>query len=275
MGKKFLTKKKYSTYESWLELFPDNKIYIENLHDNLDESWYNFFTDMRNEGIIDKINENLTKSLQNIGSVPIHPSPNLLFNAFKMTPFNEIKVVFIGQDPYFDHEMYNDKKVSQAMGLSFSVPQDFKIPSSLQNIFKNLLKFQHIDSLPEHGNLEKLAKHGCLMLNTSLTVIDGSDNKKCHTGLWKKFTDCLIRYISENSNNIIFVIWGADAFSKMNMIDLDKHEAIITSHPSGLSADKPFKNYQSFNSFDHFGKINELLKKYGKKKIKWQKLINI
>jgi len=158
----------------------------------------------------------------------------------------------------------------QAMGLSFSVPYNFAIPSSLQNIYKNLQKYGHIRKIPNHGNLSFWATQGCLLLNTSLTVYEGADNKNCHQSIWTKFTDNIIKYISDTNDYVVFVLWGAHAMSKCKFIDLDKHDAIISSHPSGLSADKPLSNYSSFNTYDHFGQINKLLQKHNKKPIIWQ-----
>ena len=125
-------------------------------------------------------------------------------------------------------------------------------------IYKNLLKYGHIEKIPEHGCLDYWAYQGCLMLNTSLTVIDGEKN--CHSNEWKWFTDKIIEEISNKLNNIVFVLWGGEAYKKIELIDLDKHHVIISSHPSGLSANKEFKSYPAFVNQDHFGIINSYLK---------------
>ena len=106
------------------------------------------------------------------------------------------------------------------------------------------------------------------MLNTALTVEDGS--KKSHTNLWLWFTDYIIEYISTYMNDVIFVLWGGDAYKKISLIDLDKHHTIISSHPSGLSANRPFRTYPSFMDEDHFGKINEILVSTNRTKILWE-----
>lgn len=263
----FLSKKKYADFYNWNEFFPNNKTDLSKI--KFHSSWNPIFNKLFNDDKMKRINDCLDKELKN-NDLIMHPAPELLFNAFILTPFDKIKVVFIGQDPYFDHDKYNDKIVHQAMGLSFSVPYDIKIPSSLNNIYSNLLKNGHIKKIPPHGNLEFWALQGCLMLNTSLTVLNGSDNKNCHQNIWRWFTDAIIKYISDNKENVIFVLWGNNAYEKYILIDLDKHETIITSHPSGLSADKPMKSFPSFNSYDHFGEINNILKKWKMTPIVWQ-----
>jgi uracil-DNA glycosylase len=107
------------------------------------------------------------------------------------------------------------------------------------------------------------------MINSSLTVLHGSANKNCHANVWKWFTDKIIKYISDKTKNTVFVLWGSNAYEKINLIDLDEHEVIISSHPSGMSADKKMKNFPAFNDNDHFGKINEYLKKHNKDEIIW------
>ena len=202
------------------------------------------------------------------GKIKIYPYPNLLFNAFILTPLSNVKVVILGQDPYHCNEIHHDKIIPQAMGLSFSVPKGMKIPSSLQNIYKNLLKYKHIEIKPNHGNLSFWAYQGCLMLNTSLTVQHSYPNS--HSKYWLPFTDKIIKYISNKLNNIVFVLWGNPALNKLNLIDQNKHKIIISSHPSGLSYNKKLKNYDSFENTDHFGEINKYLKEKNKKQIIWQ-----
>jgi len=191
----------------------------------------------------------------------IYPYPELLYYAFKLTILDDLKVVILGQDPYFNSE----NNIPQAMGLSFSVPVGLTIPSSLDNIYKNMVKFNHINKKPAHGNLEFLAAQGCLFLNTALTVLDGQKN--CHSQMWKWFTDDIIEKISEITNNIVFVLWGKPALDKLKLIDTSKHHIVISSHPSGLSCNKPLGTYPSFNDCDHFGEINKYLEKNGKQPI--------
>lgn len=264
------TKSDYSKYQSWQQKYPDNKVKLDKMM--IDESWKaifeKLFEDQKMKIIEDKLSETLKTSNEYL-----YPKPDCLFRAFLLTSFTDLKVVIIGQDPYFNHEIIKDKEtnndiiVPQAYGLSFSVLDDFKIPSSLDNIYKNLLKNGHIKKLPKTGRLDFWATQGCLMLNTSLTVVD--DQKKIHTPIWKWFTTELIKYISKNKDYVVFVLWGGDAYTLAPYIDLDKHDIVCSSHPSGLSANNKFRNYPSFNEFDHFGKINEFLESHGKDEIYW------
>lgn len=264
-----LTKEAYSNYKSWKTMYPDNKVKLD--YSSVKKSWKPMFDKMKDEKLCDYVDKMLSKCLaESDDSLMMHPQPELVFNAFNLTDFKNLKVVILGQDPYFNHEMCNSKKVSQAMGLSFSVPVGISIPSSLKNVYANLQKHGHLMSEPANGNLEFWAHQGVLMLNTSLTVIDGSENKNCHQYIWNKFTDYVIKYISDNCDNVMFLIWGKDAFEKMSLVDLDKHDASISSHPSGYSAATPFRTYPGFNSCDHFGKVNKMLKKWKKDPIIWQ-----
>ena len=156
------------------------------------------------------------------------------------------------------------------MGLSFSVPYGIKIPSSLQNIYKNLIKYKHINKMPKHGNLISWAYQGCLLLNASLTVVHGKENKNCHAQNWRSFSNKLIRYISNECKNVVFILWGAFALKKARFIDEDKHKIIISSHPSGLSYNKPLRTHQPFCNQDHFGIANKYLVENGRKPIIWR-----
>lgn len=258
-----LSKARYSESKDWKKRFPDGKVDITTLRYN--KSWKPIFETLFENKKISLINKRLTEDMDK----NLYPYPNYLFNAFLLTSFDDVKVVILGQDPYFNHETYDTIMVPQAMGLSFSVPVDIDIPPSLKNIYGNLLKYKHIPKKPKSGNLENWAKQGCLLLNSALTVLDGASNKNCHRIIWKWFTDEIIKYISDNKEHVVFVFWGSDALEKMKLIDLDKHEAIISSHPSPLSAEKQLKEYPSFNSYDHFGKINKLLIKWKMDNIDW------
>ena len=253
-----LTTKRHEKLKSWNEMFPNevdlSKIYFH-------KSWEPLFSQLFSDNKYQRTKESLEKETSK-ENVKMYPPPELLFNAFALTSLDKVKVVILGQDPYFDK--------GQAMGLSFSVPYGKQVPSSLENMYKNLKNFGHINDKPTHGNLEMWAHQGCLMLNTSLTVLHGADNKNCHQSVWRWFTDKIISYISQNKEKVIFVLWGASALEKANLIDTDKHDLVISSHPSGLSADKPMKSYPSFNSFDHFGQINNILKKWNMQQIVWE-----
>ena len=245
-----LSKKLYSKKHNW-------SIYEDITKLPLDESWNNIFQDLFTDKRIKIIVNKLNNYIETNSAELLYPKPNFIFKAFCMCPLNDVRVVFIGQDPYFNNETYKNKIVPQAYGLSFSVPTDFEIPSSLKNIYQNLKKYNHIKKIPNHGCLDYWVFQGCLMLNSSLTVIDGQKN--CHASEWKWFTDKIIEYISDKFNDIIFVLWGGEAYKKIDLLDLDKHKVIISSHPSGLSANKEFKSYEAFVNQDHFGLINSYL----------------
>ncbi|XVF85516.1 hypothetical protein PTKIN_Ptkin17bG0123600 [Pterospermum kingtungense] len=164
------------------------------------------------------------------GNVPIYPPQHLIFNALNSTPFDRVKAVIIGQDPYHGP--------GQAMGLSFSVPEGVKVPSSLVNIFKELQQDLGC-SIPSHGNLEKWAVQGVLLLNTVLTVRKQQANSHVKKG-WEQFTDAIIRTISEKKKGVVFLLWGNSAQEKSRLIDQSKHHILKAAHPSGLSANRGF-----------------------------------
>lgn len=260
--------KSYSKELSWKDKFEDNKVNLKNIkyHHSWNDMFKKLFEDKR---FSNRIERELSEEMQENENLFIHPKPDFIFNAFILTKFKKTKVVILGQDPYFDHVEYKNKIIPQAMGLSFSVPIKIDIPSSLKNIYKNLKKFNNIQEIPEHGNLESWAEQGVLLLNTSLTVKDGTSNKNCHQFLWSWFTNEIIKYISDNKENIVFVLWGSNALEKKELIDESKHKIIISSHPSGLSANKTMKEYPAFNKVDHFGEINKYLESCNKKPIDW------
>ncbi|XP_011013514.1 PREDICTED: uracil-DNA glycosylase [Populus euphratica] len=188
------------------------------------------------------------------GSVAIYPPQHLIFNALNSTPFNTLKAVIIGQDPYHGP--------GQAMGLSFSVPQGVKAPSSLVNIFKEL-KQDLGCSIPSHGNLEKWAIQGVLLLNTVLTVRNHQANSHSRKG-WEHFTDAVIKTISQKKEGVVFLLWGNSAQEKSKLIDLTKHHILKAAHPSGLSANRGFFGCR------HFSRTNQLLAQMGISPIEWQ-----
>lgn len=261
-----LTSEYYGQEKSWRQFYKTNGSLLKCYYH---QSWLIMFTKLLNNERFKKIEEKLKSIIENDKTVKIYPLPEYVFSAFQITPATNLKVVFIGQDPYFNSEYDKnlDKDVPQAHGLSFSVPKDMTIPSSLSNIYKNLIKFGHFKDKPNDGNLWFWASQGCLMLNTALTVQGSAAGS--HMALWEWLTDYVIEYISQYMKNIVFVLWGAHAFKKISLIDLDKHYTIVSSHPSGLSVNKPFRNYPAFAEYDHFGKINEILKKNGQSTIIW------
>lgn len=210
-----------------------------------------------NESIIEESKTNL-----------MFPYPELLFSAFNWTDYDNVKVVILGQDPYHGMES-NQKKdlIPQAMGLSFSVPYNTQIPSSLKNIYENLKKYNHIKDIPKSGNLQSWAYQGCLMMNTSLTVNLHQPN--CHSKIWFDFTNKIIQKLSDEKENLVFVLWGSPALQKIKLIDKSKHKILISSHPSGLSCRTKLREHPAFNDFDHFGEINKYLKQTGSEQIMW------
>ena len=197
-------------------------------------------------------------------------------NIFNFTNFlipNDIKICIIGQDPY--HGIFKDSESNlyypEAMGLSFSVPKKCHIPSSLQNIYANLLKFNHIIKKPSHGDLSYWAYQGILLLNSALCVEKSKPNS-CQ-GLWTEFTNELVRIISSKYSGIVFLLWGKHAhLKKLDGIiaSQSNHKFIISSHPSGFSANTPYREFKSFMETDHFGLANKYLIEMGKKPIDWQ-----
>ena len=259
-----LTKEIYADVDGWDTYFDSGK---DLKHMQYHLTWHVMFAYLFKHIKFKKINNTLKELLRKNRKIKLYPLPSHITSAFQITPASDTRVVFIGQDPYFNSEPYNLTYVPQAMGMSFSVPSGTRIPSSLENIYANMMKYGHIAKIPKSGNLWFWASQGCLMLNTALTVIDST--KESHHKLWEWFTDYVIQYISENMNNIIFVLWGWDACKKINKIDLDKHHTICSSSPSGLYASRPLQQYPAFMSEDHFGKINQILEKIGSRKIIW------
>ncbi|MCK9403331.1 MAG: uracil-DNA glycosylase [Chitinophagaceae bacterium] len=183
----------------------------------------------------------------------VYPPGQLIFNAFNTTPFTDVKVVILGQDPYHGY--------GQAHGLSFSVPDGIATPPSLQNIYKEL----HTDigmPIPKSGNLVHWAKQGVFLLNAILTVRANEPASHAKIG-WMDFTDAVIRKISGNKTGIVFLLWGKFAQEKQVLIDETKHFVLKAAHPSPFSADKGFFGCK------HFSRTNEILRKQGREPINW------
>lgn len=190
------------------------------------------------------------------GHHPIYPPVPLLFNALVQTPFEQVKVVILGQDPYHGPR--------QAEGLCFSVPPSIPIPPSLQNIFKELQADLGIPPAAE-GSLLSWAKQGVLLLNTTLSVREGRPQSHAGRG-WEQFTDAVIEKLVEREDPVIFMLWGRSAQQKVALIlqRRDTAHVILTApHPSPLSA------YQGFLGCRHFSKANHLLQTWGKQPIQW------
>ena len=183
----------------------------------------------------------------------VYPSMYDIFNALKLVSLDEVRVVLIGQDPYHEE--------GQAMGLSFSVPEGVENPPSLKNIFSEIQK-ETGEIFSGSGDLTPWAKQGVLLLNSVLTVRAHQANSHKGKG-WEEFTDGVIKKISLNRENVVFLLWGANARSKKPLIDGKKHLILECAHPSPLSA------YNGFFGCGHFLKTNEYLVKHGFKPIKW------
>jgi uracil-DNA glycosylase len=185
----------------------------------------------------------------------IYPPGPLIFNAFNHTPFDKVKVVILGQDPYHNP--------GQAHGLSFSVPAGIKPPPSLVNIFKEIQKDLSITMPEGYGNLTNWADQGVLLLNAILTVRANEPASHAKIG-WMNFTDAVITKISDEKKGVIFLLWGKFAQEKQLLIDETKHFVLKAAHPSPFSADKGFFGCK------HFSKANELLNNQGLAPINWK-----
>ncbi len=183
----------------------------------------------------------------------IFPDRNEIFQAFQLTPFDRVKVVILGQDPYHGK--------GQAEGLAFSVKKGVKIPPSLRNIFIELESDQHIDR-PDHGSLVSWAKEGVLLLNTVLTVREGEANSHAGQG-WKIFTDEVMKKLGEREEPVVFILWGNQAKEKEKFI-ASHHRIISSAHPSPLSARRGFFGSKPFS------KANDYLMAIGKEPVEWK-----
>ena len=182
----------------------------------------------------------------------IYPPAKLIFNAFNKTPFEKVKVVIIGQDPYHGP--------GQAHGLCFSVPQGIAIPPSLKNIYKELYTDLGL-AIPNHGNLEKWAEQGVLLLNAMLTVRARQAGSHQRKG-WEQFTSAAINQLNIKKEGIVFLLWGRYAQDKGRIIDPSRHYVLKAPHPSPLA--------RGFNGCHHFSKTNAFLVEQGKEPIDWQ-----
>ncbi|MEJ6475097.1 uracil-DNA glycosylase [Pseudoalteromonas piscicida] len=187
--------------------------------------------------------------------VNVFPPHEQVFEAFKVTPFDQVKVVILGQDPYHGP--------NQAHGLCFSVLPGVKPPPSLNNMYKELVQDIAGFTIPNHGYLIDWAKQGVLLLNTVLTVEQGQAHSHKNLG-WERFTDVVIDKLNANSEGVIFLLWGAHAQKKGKNIDKNRHHVLHAPHPSPLSA------HRGFFGCGHFSKTNQLLTQMGKQPIDWR-----
>ncbi|WP_066355664.1 uracil-DNA glycosylase [Aliarcobacter skirrowii] len=184
----------------------------------------------------------------------VFPEKQNIFKAFSLTKLENLKVVILGQDPYHGF--------GQAQGLAFSTPSNVKNPPSMENILKEIQSDLGKKSICEDGDLTPWAEQGVLLLNTILTV-EESKPKSHHNLGWEVFTDNIIKYISDNCEDIVFILWGSPAISKTKLIDRKKHHILTSVHPSPLSS------YRGFFGCKHFSKTNEILINLKKEPIIW------
>ncbi len=184
----------------------------------------------------------------------VFPEKQNIFKSFSLTKLDNLKVVILGQDPYHGF--------GQAQGLAFSTPANIKNPPSMQNILKEIQSDLGKKSICEDGDLTPWAKQGVLLLNTILTVEEAKP-KSHHSLGWEVFTDNIIKYISDNCEDTIFILWGSPAISKTKLIDTKKHHILTAPHPSPLSS------YRGFFGCKHFSQANDILKSLNKEAIIW------
>ena len=214
-------------------------------------TWKDIIENEQQKPYYEKLKEEIDKRYENSR---VFPEKQNIFKAFSLTPIDNLKVVILGQDPYHGF--------GQAQGMSFSTPKEIKNPPSMMNILKEINDDLGKKSVCEDGDLTPWAKDGVLLLNTILTV-EESKPKSHHNLGWEIFTDNIIKYISDNKENIIFILWGSPAISKSKLINKSKHHILTSPHPSPLSS------YRGFFGCKHFSKTNEILKNLGKKEINW------
>lgn len=218
-----------NSYNGWDELFLEefNKPYFKNLKNFL---------------------------LQEYATRTVYPPKSLILNAFDQTPYDKVKVVILGQDPYYNP--------GQAMGMSFSVNKGVAVPKSLQNMFKEIADDIGRPSAIEGGDLTPWARQGVLLLNTVLTVVAGQPNS--HKGMgWETFTDAVINKLNSRNTPTVFLLWGRNALDKRALITNPTHLVLTAAHPSPLSA------FNGFFGCKHFSKTNEFLRKNGLEEIVW------
>ncbi|NLN94849.1 MAG: uracil-DNA glycosylase [Bacteroidales bacterium] len=220
------------------------------MNPQIEESWKELLSEQFKADYFKKLKEFLVREKK---EYTVYPPGNKIFAAFEHTPFDNLKVVILGQDPYHG--------AGQAHGLCFSVPDGISKPPSLQNIFKEINNDMGLP-IPASGNLEKWAKQGVLLLNATLTV--RANRAGSHQGQgWETFTDEVIRTISKNKESVVFLLWGNYAQAKEVLIDTTKHHVLKAPHPSPLSVSRGFFGCK------HFSKTNILLTNAGKHAIDW------
>jgi len=217
-----------------------------------DESWAPILKPLMQQDYMKKLSAFVQQERQ---QYEIYPPKDLVFNAFRLTPLQDVKVVILGQDPYHN--------VGQAHGLSFSVPSGIAFPPSLKNIFAELVTDIPGFQIPNSGDLTKWAKQGVLLLNATLTVRAHQAASHQKQG-WETFTDQVIEKISSELENVVFLLWGSYAQKKSALVDNKKHLILKAVHPSPLSV------YRGFFGSKHFSQANAYLSANGRQPIDWK-----
>jgi uracil-DNA glycosylase len=224
---------------------------MSGVNPQIEESWKSLLENEFNASYFAELKEFLIEEKK---KYIIYPPGGLIFNAFNLTPFDKVRVVIIGQDPYHGP--------GQAHGLCFSVPHGVTPPPSLINIFKEINQDLGIP-VPKNGNLEKWARQGVLLLNATLTVRANQPSSHQRKG-WEKFTDAVIRELSKQRVGLIFLLWGKFAHEKESLIDTNKHYILKAAHPS------PYSAFNGFFGCRHFSKTNDILRSHGLPEIDWR-----
>jgi uracil-DNA glycosylase len=229
----------------------EHTYYINIMDVRIEQSWKEVLADEFNKEYFAKLTQ-FVKEEYNSGT-PIYPPAKLIFNAFDHCPFDKVKVVILGQDPYHG--------AGQAHGLCFSVNKGIPFPPSLLNIFKEI-ESDLGTPIPPDGDLTRWSDQGVLLLNATLTVRAAQAGSHQRRG-WEEFTDAAIRELASRRSGIVFILWGSYAQKKGAFIDRNKHLVLTSPHPSPLSA------YQGFFGNHHFSTTNKYLREQGKTEIKW------
>lgn len=216
----------------------------------IDDSWKNVLWNEFNSPYFETLKQFLVEEKSRY---VVFPPGKLIFNAFNLTPFDKVKVVIIGQDPYPNE--------GQAEGLCFSVPEGVELPRSLVNIYQEIRSDLGINT-PRSGSLVRWAEQGVLLLNATLTVRAHSIGSHQNKG-WETFTDAAIKALSSQREHLVFLLWGNYAKQKSALIDTSRHSVLTAAHPSPLSASKGFFGCR------HFSKTNQILKAWGEEPIMW------
>jgi uracil-DNA glycosylase len=224
---------------------------MKNVNIKIEESWMQILKDEFNKPYFNNLSNFVHSEYK---SHTIYPNPKNIFRAFDLSPFNKVKVVIIGQDPYHGK--------SQANGLAFAVHENILIPPSLRNIFREIENDLGV-KVKNNGDLSRWAEQGVLLLNATLTVKANSPGSHQNKG-WEEFTDNVIRELSDKREKLVFILWGNYAKKKGLVIDRSKHLVLEAQHPS------PFSAHNGFFGCKHFSKTNKYLKENNLEEINWE-----